>query len=154
MAQSVHRYLVVLKYFWPLSVQQHKLRAYCRDKGIIFQAYNSLGTPSPVKANVAGVPRVMESEVVKRICKKHSPTPPQVCLAFAMSLGDIVIPKTTSDMRENLLSVSFKLDNNDMITLGGLEKGLRYQDLSWFFPADMTSDDIWDTHFDYEFMLY
>ena len=135
--------------------QQHKLRAYCRSNGVVFQGYNSLGTPSPVKSNVSGLTRVMETEEVREIGEKHGATPAQVCLAFAMSLGDIVIPKTTSEHRltENLSAVSFQLDELDMATLKGMDRGIRYQDLSWFFPAEATLDDIWDTDYDYNYLL-
>ena len=133
-----------------LYLQQPKLRAYCRSKGIVFQGYNSLGTPSPVKDNIADLTRVMEAEEVREIGKKHGATPAQICLAFGMCLGDIVIPKTTSEerLRENLSAVNVQLDESDIETLRGMDKVIRYQDLSWFFPAEATLDDIWDTDYD------
>ena len=136
-------------------LQQHKLRDYCRSKGILFQGYNSLGTPSPVKSNKVELARIMDTEEVKGISKKHNATPAQICLAFSMSLGDIVIPKTTGEtrLRENLSSVSIQLDATDMETLKGMDKEVRYQDLSWFFPATATLDDIWDTEYDQEYLL-
>jgi diketogulonate reductase-like aldo/keto reductase len=58
----------------------------------------------------------------------------QVCIAFALHRGMVVIPKTVTPSRitENLKATEIKLDADDMKRLCALgDKNFRYASVSW-----------------------
>ena len=58
----------------------------------------------------------------------------QVCIAFALHRGLVVIPKTVTPSRitENLKATEIKLDGEDMKRLRALsDKNFRYVSVSW-----------------------
>ena len=136
--------------------QQEKLRQYCRSKGIVFEAYNSLGNPGLFKDGLgAEVKPLLENGEVKRLSEKHTATPAQICIAFALALGDIAIPKTTTEsrLRENLASLNVKLDEEDVKALRSLEKGLRLHPMKIFTKPTQTFEEFWDVEFDSAYKL-
>ena len=84
--------------------QQPKLKEFCAEKGIVFEAYSPLGAAGrPPRAQEAGAPVVLEDPVLISIAKKHDRSPAQVALSWALAHGHVVIPKsryTVEDRRE------------------------------------------------------
>src|SRR5271154_1997115 len=68
---------------------------YCREKGIVFQAFAALGHSSE--------PNVLEDPVVTGIAKRVNKTPAQVLLAWAIQRGTALLTtsKTPSRIKEN-----------------------------------------------------
>uniref|UniRef100_A0A1X7VUX6 NADP-dependent oxidoreductase domain-containing protein n=1 Tax=Amphimedon queenslandica TaxID=400682 RepID=A0A1X7VUX6_AMPQE len=96
-------------------LQQTKLQQYCKSKGIAFEAYSPLG--SPARFNVQpGDPVVMEDPAVKEIASKHGASPAQVCIAFLLQSGLVVIPKSVTESRiiENLKATELVLTDEEM----------------------------------------
>ncbi|GHJ88069.1 hypothetical protein NliqN6_4471 [Naganishia liquefaciens] len=87
---------------------QHDLVEYCRDKGILLEAYCPLGsTNSPL----------LKDEDLLRIAKKNNVTPATVLISYQVNRGIVVLPKsvTASRITDNLKTI--KLSDEDMKTL-------------------------------------
>ncbi|KAL3531779.1 hypothetical protein ACH5RR_005300 [Cinchona calisaya] len=75
--------------------QQHKLREFCKSKGVHLSAWSPLGSPgtSWMKGNVLTHP------VITSIAEKLGKTPAQVSLRWGLQVGNSVLPKSTREER-------------------------------------------------------
>ncbi|HPY45487.1 MAG: aldo/keto reductase [Sphaerochaeta sp.] len=91
--------------------QQRALVAYCRNKGMITEAYSPLG--------VGGI---LSNEVIGRIAKETKRTPAQVALRYNLQKDHVVLPKSVhrDRMVENLNLFDFELSREQMISLDAL----------------------------------
>ncbi len=94
------------------TLQQLELIEFCNGHKIKVEAYSPIGRGKDLKLD----------EIIK-IAKKHSATPAQICLSYLMSLGLVVIPKSSNPKRlkENLASLDITLDNSDINILKSLD---------------------------------
>ncbi|KAL4381441.1 hypothetical protein AHAS_Ahas04G0133800 [Arachis hypogaea] len=79
--------------------QQHKLKAFCKSKGVHFSAYSPLGSPgSWIKGEILKEPVLID------IAKQLNKTPAQVALRWGIQSGHSVLPKSVNEsrMKENL----------------------------------------------------
>ena len=78
---------------------------YCRDKGILVQAWSPLGRT-----------RVLQDPLILSMAEKYGVTPAKICLAFAVQRGVQPLPKASSPerMKENLDLFSFELEQEDI----------------------------------------
>lgn len=78
---------------------------YCRDKGILVQAWSPLGRR-----------RVLEEPIVVELSEKYGVSPARICLKFALQRGVIPLPKSSSEerMKENMDLFSFELEEEDL----------------------------------------
>ena len=85
----------------------------CRRHGVTAEAYSPLGTG-----------RHLRNKQVKQIAARLSRTPAQVLLRWCLQHGVPVIPKSTHRERiaENAQVFDFTLSDEDMATLGALDK--------------------------------
>jgi diketogulonate reductase-like aldo/keto reductase len=104
--------------FHPLLYQQELLE-YCRDRGILLQAYSPLART-----------RGFTGKVVREIAARYAKTPPQVYLRWALRHGVAVIPKSSNRerIRENAGAFGFELSDEDMVALDSLGGGVH---VSW-----------------------
>jgi 2,5-diketo-D-gluconate reductase B len=67
--------------------------------------------------------KALTDEVIGRIASKHSATPAQVILAWAMQLGYAVIPSSTrrENLQSNLQAQTLTLDAEDMAAIAALD---------------------------------
>ena len=102
----------------------------------MFEAFSPLGNPS-VRQFDPTQPMVLEDPVIKEIAAKHSVSAAQVCIAFPLHRGMVVIPKTANPARitENLKSTELKLDQEDMRRLRGVDRNLRLNSVSCFINS-------------------
>ena len=93
---------------------------YCFFTGIVLTAYAPLGSPG--KPWESGVPNLMSDPVVASVAEKHSKTPAQVLIRFAVERGIIVVPKSTNPERiaQNFQVFDFSLDLDDINKLMSL----------------------------------
>jgi diketogulonate reductase-like aldo/keto reductase len=86
------------------------------ELGIRTQAWSPLGRG-----------QVLSDPVVQACAAEHHRTPAQVILRWHMQLGNIAIPKASSEarIRENLDIFDFELSARDMTALAGLDRGHR-----------------------------
>jgi len=100
---------------------QKELLEYCRDKDIQIEAYSPIARA-----------KFFDNKEIQRVAEKHDKTPAQVMLAWGINHDLVVIPKSTHEGRilENV-DIFFKLDDEDIQTLGNLDKRVRLVDGPW-----------------------
>ena len=105
---------------------QPKLRAYHQEKGIVTEAW----APLARGAN-------LNDPVFTRIAEQHDRTPAQIALAYVMSFGCSVVPKTANPVRleENLGAVEVELSQEDIAALDAL-RGERMSNDPREFPGE------------------
>jgi len=92
--------------------QQRALREYHAAHGIVTESWAPLGRG-----------RLLEDPTIAGIAAKHGRTTAQVLTRWHIESGLIVIPKTSSEarLRENLAALDFRLDDEDMAIIAGLD---------------------------------
>lgn len=136
-------------------LQQPKLKQYLDSKGIVMEAYSPLGAPArPQFITTDGDPVVMEDPVVKKIAAKHNVSPAQVCIAFALQCGMVVIPKSVNPVRleENLEGTEMTLTQEDMARLQGIDKDYRLFSMHHLLN-DFNYNEAWDVEADRQFVV-
>lgn len=92
---------------------QQDISDYCKEKGILVEAYSPLGsTGSPL----------FSEEGVQEVAKKQNVGPGTILISYQVNKGHVVLPKsvTPSRIEENLKTV--KLDKSDIEALDGIHK--------------------------------
>lgn len=99
------------------KLAQKELRALCKEAGVCFQAYSSLGT---------GV--LLSDAVVRDVAKECGRTPAQVLLRWAVQQDVPVLPKSCQPERvkENGCLFDFTLRGKDMERLSALDCGEKF----------------------------
>ena len=80
----------------------------------------------------------------------------QICLAFALHRGLVVIPKTVNPARmtENLKSTEINLEAEDMRRLAEVDRNLMlFRDANEFISLGMTWEQAWDVEEDRKFVI-
>ena len=99
-----------------VGLQQRELVDYCKEQGIIVEAYTPLAEGHFFKD-----PTLME------ITKKHGKTVPQIMLRWCVDYGAVVLTKsvTPERIKENIDIFDFKLDADDMAKIKALDQNHR-----------------------------
>eukprot|EP00731_Ephydatia_muelleri_P031598 Em0023g105a len=120
--------------------QQPKLKAYCDSKG----------RSSKRKTDVD----ILADLVIREIAARHGATPAQVCIAFQLHRGLVVIPKSVNPdrIRENLKATEVKLDTEDLQKLKALDRNLRFLS-SVMLKRGQSEEELWDVLQDEHFVL-
>lgn len=94
---------------------QRELVNLCRQEGVHFQAYSSLGS---------GGNKLLDDMTVKQIADKYQRSPSQILLRWATQQDIGVIPRSTkpAHIRENFQVFDFSLDPSDMEKLNLLDR--------------------------------
>ena len=95
-------------------LQQAEARRCHSEHGIVTEAWSPIGQGKGL----------LEDASIAEVAGKHGRTPAQVVLRWHLQLGNVIIPKsvTPSRIRENLDLFGFSLDDEDMATLGALDR--------------------------------
>jgi diketogulonate reductase-like aldo/keto reductase len=113
-------------------LNQDKLLAACREKGMIFTAYSPLGREI-----------VLADSVINDIAKRKNKTPAQVVLRWAVQQDRVItIPKSRKDahIRANFDIFDFALSDVEMAAISGLSRMHKHR------VADPGSGGpVWDT---------
>ncbi|KAF9452719.1 Aldo/keto reductase [Macrolepiota fuliginosa MF-IS2] len=93
-------------------LQQREIAAYCKENGIIVQAY-------------CPIIRGATDTTIDEIAKKHNKEPAQVLIRWSLQKGYVPLPKsgTPSRIQSNTNVFDFELSEEDIAKLDGLEKG-------------------------------
>ncbi|TNM93563.1 hypothetical protein fugu_001739 [Takifugu bimaculatus] len=96
---------------------QDELRSVCKEYGVCFQAYSSLGRGE-----------LLHGPVVLEVAKNCGRSPAQVLLRWAVQQGVAVLPKSSNPdrIRENAEIFDFSISDSDMDRLSALECSHRY----------------------------
>lgn len=96
---------------------QNELKDFCRDNGILVEAWSPLMQGG----------EVLKNEDVQSIAKKHGKTPAQVIIRWHLQNDTVVIPKsvTPSRIEENFDVFDFELTADDMAAINKLDRGER-----------------------------
>jgi diketogulonate reductase-like aldo/keto reductase len=122
-------------------LQQKGLLDCCNRFGIKLIAYNSLVSGLyALGDNEISKYQVFKEQIIIDLAKKYNKTEGQILLAWAISKGVIVIPKTNSQSRvlENQASASFRLVSDDLDKIATLNDNKRFCYLKeeWNFNID------------------
>ena len=124
----------------PYLVQQELINL-CKHEGITVTAYSSFGPASFLEFNMDHASKLtplMEDNTIKTIADKYGKAPSQVLLRWATQRGLAVIPKTTRQdaMASNLTNTEFDLSEEDIATISGFNRGIRFNQPSnvSFYP--------------------
>ncbi|XP_039965259.1 aldo-keto reductase family 1 member B1-like isoform X1 [Bactrocera tryoni] len=112
-------------------LNQKRLKAYLKKKGVVLVAYSPLGAPARpwVKKDE---PKVLDDNLIKTIAFNTGRTPAQVCIRYQIQRGNPVIPKsvTPSRIESNFDVANFELSDQEMKILDKLDRKLRFVTLS------------------------
>lgn len=97
-------------------LQQEELRSKHAELGIRTEAWSPLGRG-----------QVLADPVIQACAAEHGRTPAQVILSWHIQLGNIAIPKASSEarIRENLDVFGFELSARDVAAINALDRGQR-----------------------------
>ncbi|VEN39847.1 unnamed protein product [Callosobruchus maculatus] len=123
-------------------LNQKKLTAFCKSKGIEIVGYSPLSTPDREWAKPTD-PVLTEEPIIKEIAAKYGKTPAQVVYRYIIQLGVITIPKsvTKSRIEENIKIFDFELTPEEMTKMDTLNCNARAHQLTYakghpHFPFD------------------
>jgi len=131
----------------PYLVQEKWVAAH-KAHGIAVTAYSPLGNMNPTYGDRARrtpttqtkAPLLLEEQVIKDIAEKRDCTSAQVVLAWGMSRGVSVIPKSKHEkyIKENVGSVDCELEKDDIVQINKLgEKPKRFNNPSKGWGVDL-----------------
>ncbi len=94
---------------------QADLRTFEKEHGILHESWSPLGQGK----------ELLEDPALQKIAEKHGVTVAQVVIAWHLAVGNVVIPKSVTESRivENFAAVDVKLEDDDVATISGLDKG-------------------------------
>lgn len=99
-------------------LQQTELKAFCKEHGILFEAYSPLMNGT----------KVLQDPVIQEIANQYGKTPAQVILRWHLQTDVVAIPKTVTPSRidENINVFDFELSNADLDKIATLERNERH----------------------------
>ncbi|XP_075066569.1 aldo-keto reductase family 1 member C1-like [Mixophyes fleayi] len=111
-----------------IYLNQSKLLAFLKSHDIVLVGYSVLGSSRDEKWIDQSSPVVLEDPVLNAIAEKHSRTSAQVAMRYLLQKGIVVLAKSFNPARikQNLQVFDFQLSAEEMKTLDGLNKNLRY----------------------------
>ncbi|MBC7708395.1 aldo/keto reductase [Polaromonas sp.] len=97
-------------------LQQPELVDYCRDNGIVLEAYSPLAHGKD-----------MANETVRKLADKYGKSYAQIMLRWCIEEGMVVLPKsvTPSRIQENIDIFDFKFTSDDLQALKACDRDLR-----------------------------
>ncbi|RCN47891.1 oxidoreductase, aldo/keto reductase family protein [Ancylostoma caninum] len=98
---------------------REKLKNYCANNGIFFQAYSSLARQNE---------ELLEHEDVRKLAIKNDTSAQIILLSWAHRQGVGIIPKSAQPSRiaENMKTTEIKLEGDEIILLRNLNKNKNY----------------------------
>ena len=110
-------------------LQQKELTDFCREKGILIEAYSPLGN------NLTGEPKTVDDPEVHEVAKKLDMDPGQVLVSWGVQRDTVVLPKSVTEKRIIGNFQDQVLPDSAMQKLNAMERHKRFN-----FPARWGSD--------------
>jgi diketogulonate reductase-like aldo/keto reductase len=113
--------------FHPFLVQS-ELAEFCKQQGIVLEAYSPLGSPDSYAGKLSGAPSLLRHELINSIADKHGKSPAQVLIRWSTQKGSAVLPKscTPSRILQNISIFDFALADDDIASIDALSTGHRF----------------------------
>ena len=116
--------------------QQPKLVKFCIDHDIAPIAYCPIGKAAGTSPGSTGAYAgigLLEHPTIVKLAAKHNKTGAQIMLNWGVQRNCVVIPKSNSAgrLQENIDSLNFKLDQEDMDDISKLDETKRICDPQW-----------------------
>lgn len=98
---------------WSPFGHSEEMLAFCRQEGIVIQAYSPLTRTER-----------LHDATITDLAKMYGKTPAQIMLRWCLQLGTVPLPKANNieHLKENLGIFDFELSPDDMATLNGLNE--------------------------------
>ena len=130
-------------------LHQTDLLGFCKENGTHVTAYSPLGSPDrSAGMKAADEPNLFQNPVVKELALKHGCSEAQIMIAWAMTRGTAVIPKSVNPERQlqNFKSTEINLSEDDMKLMASTDTGYRYvKGQFWAFEGTEYSVDwLWN----------
>ncbi len=121
----------------------------CTKHGVHLTAYSPLGSlDRPPMMKQANEPPLLKSDLVTSLAKELDVAPAQVLIAWALSRGTSVIPKSANPERiaQNLAATEVVLPDEAKKALDSIEARFRYVDPTGFYVKGINFDgeSFWD----------
>ncbi|XP_073477867.1 aldo-keto reductase family 1 member C1-like [Aquarana catesbeiana] len=115
-------------------LNQSKLLEFCKAKDILLTAYSVLGSHRHKDWVDQNSPVLLEDPVLAEIGKKYNKTPANIAIRYQIQRGVVAITKSYNPdrIKENFKVFDFELTPEDMKTLDGMNRNLRYVDIPLF----------------------
>ncbi|KAK5090932.1 hypothetical protein LTR05_001110 [Lithohypha guttulata] len=112
-----------------------------KQQGIHVTHYSPFGNQNEIYSKGQQMGKLIDDPVLTEIGKKHGKNGAQVALAWGISKGHSVIPKSKTPARIKAnFEGDFKLDAEDVAKIDGLDKKIRFNDPSGNFGWNFYSD--------------
>jgi diketogulonate reductase-like aldo/keto reductase len=122
-------------------LQQSAFTEWHKPKGIQIVAYSPFGNQNDIYDKGKGIGKLMDDPVLVDIGKKHGKTGAQIALAWNITKGHSVLPKSKTEARIKAnLEGDFKLADEDMKKIETIDKKLRLNDPSKSFRYNFYAD--------------
>jgi alcohol dehydrogenase (NADP+) len=122
-------------------LQQKEFVQFHKDKGIHVTQYSPFGNQNEIYGGRDEHGQLVNDKTLVEIGKKYSKTSNQVALAWGISHGRSVIPKSKSPERiTQNFDIAFTLDQADIKEIDKLDKKLRFNDSSKDFGYELFTD--------------
>jgi alcohol dehydrogenase (NADP+) len=113
-----------------------------QSKGIHITAYSPFANSNPIYTKGQEIPQLIQLPELAKIGEKYGKTAAQTALAWVVTQGASVVPKSKTESRiQANFGGDFKLKDEDFKAITALNKGLRFNDpsesFSWNFYADL-----------------
>ncbi|KAJ9598313.1 hypothetical protein L9F63_010991, partial [Diploptera punctata] len=110
-------------------LNQAKLIAFCKEKGIIITAYSPLGSPNAIAKETTQAP--LQDPKLQELAKKYNKTVAQIILRYLIQHGTVPIPKSSNKKRlqENFDIFDFEISKEDKNAIDALNKNIRISHL-------------------------
>ncbi|CAJ0956596.1 unnamed protein product [Ranitomeya imitator] len=107
---------------------QSKLLEFCKSRDIVLVGYSVLGSSRVEGWIDQNSPKVLEDPILNTVAKKLNRSPAQVAQRYLLQRGCVVLSKSFSPERikQNFQVFDFELSDEDMKSLDGVNKNLRY----------------------------
>ncbi|KAG8546171.1 hypothetical protein GDO81_019651 [Engystomops pustulosus] len=111
-----------------IYLNQSKLQEFLKSHDIVLVGYSVLGSSRDEKWIDQNSPVLLEDPVLKSLAEKLGRTPAQVAMRFLLQRGIVVLAKsfTPARIKQNFQVFDFQLSEDEMKTLEGLNKNMRY----------------------------
>eukprot|EP01039_Chlorochromonas_danica_P006828 gene6828-7543_t len=109
---------------------QESLREVCQRNEIRVVAYSPLASMSYVELGGDRGIRLFDEADIQKLAQKYNRTPAQIVLRWNVQLGNVIIPKASSNahLAENVAIFDFSLTEDEMSQISALNRNLRFND--------------------------